>query len=63
MCKETKQGFRLPWTNKKREKLKMHASFRQVNLIKKILLLDSQFTDMARHHIIDNCYIYLFCYE
>ena len=63
MCKETKQSFRLPWTNKKREKLKMHASFRQVNLIKKILLLDSQFTDMARHHIIDNCYIYLFCYE
>lgn len=62
MCKETKQGFGLLWTNKKREKLKMYTSFRQVNLIKKILTI-SQFTDMARHHIIDNCYKYLFCYE
>lgn len=63
MCKETKQSFDLPWTNNKREKLKTYTSFRQVNLIKKILLLDSQFTNMARHHIIGNCYKYLLCYE
>lgn len=54
MCKETKQSFDLPWTDKKRGKLKTYKSFRQVNLIKKILLLDSQFTNMARHHIIGN---------
>lgn len=62
MCKETKQSFDLPWTNNKREKLKTYTSFRRVNLIKKILL-DSQFTNMARHHIIGNCYKFLLCYE
>lgn len=53
-AKKLSRVLTCPELTKKRGKLKTYKSFRQVNLIKKILLLNSQFTNMARHHIIGN---------
>lgn len=54
MYSVTQQSWTFPWTNERREKLVRHTGFRQVNSIKKTLVLESQITVMAGHHIFSN---------